>query len=325
MKEDSIFREIYGEYDFIDKKLLTDEEGVDIIVPIFNTNDLFGANLHSWYREIPINRLIVGNAGSTDNSKEILKNFPRVEIIDQSDRHSLGFCIAELISLVETEWFVYLHSDVYLPENWFSHMKKYQNKYDWYECDSKNLILIEYHEKILKNVKRAYSGSQMGRKDAFKKILPSIDDDYLYRNEDMVFQDLIQRNGYKYGRVFDTFHYHQIMNKKGEREPKFKNIMIQRKKDLEWEKMVNDMQARGIIKYCKPKDYLIRSVNISLYNLYQQNKFNIDEFKIWVKENNEIWLKFINFKKLEGKKTVFQKVFYTVKKTFYPIIKKLVK
>ena len=33
----------------------------------------FGSSLYSFYREIPINRLIIGDVGSTDDSLEILK------------------------------------------------------------------------------------------------------------------------------------------------------------------------------------------------------------------------------------------------------------
>ena len=75
---------------------------------------------------------------------------------------------------------------MYLPENWFQNMKKYQKDYDWFECERYNTIIIQYNEPNLKYRERAYSGCQMGRKKAFEYIIPKIDDDYLYRNEDIV-------------------------------------------------------------------------------------------------------------------------------------------
>ncbi|KKL12685.1 hypothetical protein LCGC14_2533300 [marine sediment metagenome] len=83
MGEKSIFKDYYSKVEFIDRKTLVNEEAIDVIVPIINTNALFETNLYSWYREIPINRLFIGFGGGTDNSLEILKKFPRVIIINQ--------------------------------------------------------------------------------------------------------------------------------------------------------------------------------------------------------------------------------------------------
>lgn len=124
---------------------------------------------------------------------------------------------------------------MYLPENWFDKMKKYKDKYDWYECDRRIVTMFEFSDPNLRYLERALSGSQMGRKKAFEKIITKIDDDYLQRNEDIVFQELIKAEGFKYGRIFETFHYHQLMNKKGENEPKIDNIYINRANGKEWE------------------------------------------------------------------------------------------
>ncbi|MFX1443667.1 MAG: methyltransferase domain-containing protein [Promethearchaeota archaeon] len=289
MINESLLERLFQKEEFFDRKTSTSEEGVDVIIPLMNTNILFERSLISFYREIPINRLIIGDAGITDDSLDILKKFPRVKIVEQSKYISLGYCITELISLVETKWFIYLHSDVYLPENWYDNMKKYQNQYDWFECDSTNVVLIEF-KRNLEKIKRAYSGSQMGRTKAFKNIISNIDDDFLYRNEDIIFQELILKEGFKYGRVFDTFHFHQIMNKKGKVEPKYKNVIIERELDEKWEKKTYNMQARGIIKYLLPKPYLIDSVNKALRVLQKHDALNIREFKQWVLKTNKAWL-----------------------------------
>jgi len=296
MDQGTIFDRYHLEKSFFDRFKEDGEEGVDVIMPIFNTNELWGKNLQSFYREIPINRLIIGDGGCTDDSIEIANQFPRVKIIDQSNRNSLGYCIKELIKNVETEWFIYLHADVYLPGDWYDNMVKYQNKYDWFECYRKMTILVEYWAQAENKAVRAYSGSQMGRKKAFKDVLPKIDDDYLYRNEDIIFRGLIEAAGFKYARISDTFHYHQVMNKKGENEPKFKKVMIEKERDEKWEKRTYDMQARGIIKYLQPKKHLIESVNSSIAKLSNLGVLNWPEFKKWVKKTNPVWLKYIRKK-----------------------------
>ncbi len=313
MEENKFFENICKKEEFSDRKTIRNEESVDVIIPVFNTNPLFEKNLYSFYNEIPINRLIIGNGGSTDDSIEIINKFPRVLVVDQSNNRTLGYCIAELISLVETEWFVYLHDDVYLPENWYDNMKKHQNEYDWYECDRWNVVIIGFNVLNVKNRSRPFSGGQMGKKIAFKNIISKINDDYLYRNEDMIFQGLVEAQGYKYGRVLDTYIFHERMNKKGEKNPKFENVIIKRIPDKKLKIRTYNMQVRGIIKYLKPnKRYLVENVNRSIKILMDNNALNLKEFKKWVKLTNESWLKYIRIKD-----SVFSK--------FYKIIIKLLR
>ena len=144
MIDQSIFSKYYSKKNFVDRTELKKEEPIDVIIPLINTNELFEKNLYSFYREIPINRLLIGDGGCTDNSIEIVKKFPRIIIIEQSKYKSLGYCVKELIEQVETEWFVYLHADVYLPENWYDEMKKHQKDYDWFECYRKMTTLVEF-------------------------------------------------------------------------------------------------------------------------------------------------------------------------------------
>jgi len=316
MEKKSFFKKYYHEEEFIDRVQLRNEASVDVIMPIFNTNPLFEKNLKSIYREIPINRLIIGDGGCTDDSLEILNKFPRVMIIDQTKNRTLGYCIAELISHVKTEWFFYFHADVYLPENWYNTMKNYQNKYDWCESDSRIVTMIEYDPNI-KNVKRAYSGSQMGRKKAFTNIISKIDDDFLYRNEDIVFQQLILEDGFKYGRINDTYYYHQVMNKKGEKEPKLRRVSIEKDNDREWEIKTYIMQVKGIIKYSKPRSYLIKAVNKPLRILLQYNAIDIIDFRNWVKNTNESWLKYIVLDDPIAKKIINKLQRTRLFKTFY--------
>jgi len=312
----SIFHKYYHTNKLIDRKTLNDEDGIDVIMPILNTNELFETNLYSFYREIPINRLLIGDGGSTDESIEIAKKFPRVIIFNQKHLKTLGYRLRCLIEKVKTEWFIYLHSDVFLPEGWYDEMRKHQNEYDWYECFRKITILVEYNAHNQNVAKRPYSGSQMGKTEAFKNI--KVDDDYLYRNEDIIFSELIESEGFKYGRISDTFHYHQVMNKRGETEPKFKKVNIEREFDKKWEIETVTIQVKGIIKYLEPKGYLIDAVNLNIATLLNYNALDWKEFKKWVKDTNKDWLKHINRKRyyIRIREVVYSKAKRILKKYF---------
>jgi len=296
MPKKSIFETYYIREEFVDRKVSTEEAGVDVIIPLINTNELWKSNLYSFYREIPINRLLIGDGGCTDNSIEIVKKFPRVEVVDCSKYVSLGYCVKKLMELVETEWFVYLHADVYLPERWYDEMVKHQGRYDWFECYRKVTPLLELWSEEQHKAERAYSGSQMGRIAAFRDVLPEIDDDYLQRNEDIIFMELIQEKGFNYARVNNTFHYHQVMNREGEMEPKYKHFSIGKEKDEEWGIRMGTMYVKGIIKYLGPKPYLVAEVNWSIGRLLTNKALDWASFKHWVRDTNPIWLRHISKK-----------------------------
>lgn len=297
MIKDSIFNIYFNiptnlEDKFLDKN---NYEEVDVIIPIINTNELFERNLFSFYKEIPIKNLLIGNGGCTDESLTVLEKFPRVKIFDHSKMYSQGGSIIDLIKNASTENFIYLHADAFLPEGWFDKMKSKLEFYDWFECPQKLTTMIEFW-----NVKseRSYSGAQMGNRLFFDKIIPIIQDDFLQRNEDIVLAELVESNGGKYGKNEDTFHYHQVMNRRGESEPKFSKVIIEKFNDLDWEKRIYTMQYKGIVKYLNPnKKYLIDEVNNSLIHLNENNALNINEAKLWISQTNPLWIPFIKFKR----------------------------
>jgi hypothetical protein len=291
--EKSIFQKYYSEEPFIDAFLTDKERAIDVIIPVLNTNELWEADLYSFYREIPINRLLIGNGGVTDNTLDVLKAFPRVEIIELKGT-SLGYRIAKLMQQVTTDFFIYLHSDVYLPSGWFDKMYKYKDEYDWFECYRTLTVLVEINSHNQNKEERALSGTQFGKTEKMKSLALKIDDDYSYRQEDIIFAELLKEAGGKYGRISDTFHYHQIMNKVGAEVPNYKSFEIEREENIEVEKMIWNTQARGIIKYLKPKKYLIDMTNKSLYNLDQLNGLDWNEFKSWVKKINPVWLQHVS-------------------------------
>jgi len=293
----SIFNRFYTDNNFSDRFINDKEKAVDVIIPLLNTNELWRTNLLSFFREIPIRKLLIGDGGCTDNSIEIVKSFPRVKILEQQNYKSQGYAIKELMLNVKTDYFIYLHADVYLPDGWFDTMYSFRDKYDWFECHRRFTILFEYLNIGQYGSERAYSGSQFGNSNILKNNIGQIDDDYLQRNEDIIFMELVKQSGGKYGKVSETYHYHQTMNRNGELEPDIKSINISRVKNNQWENKIYNMQYKGIIKYLEPKDYLLHYVFLSILILANNGDFNWREFRKWTKENNSKWLKYITRRK----------------------------
>ncbi|MBU2025305.1 hypothetical protein KJ912_01025 [Patescibacteria group bacterium] len=285
----SIFRRYYSKEKFIDRYLKEPGGAVDVIIPLIHTNELWGKNLISFYREIPINRLLIGDGGCVDNSLKIARKFPRVKIYNHTKYRSLGYSIRKLIEKVETKWFVYLHTDVYLPKGWFKNMNRYRGKYDWFQCRQHITILADY---LLYTSRKALSGSQMGRKAAFRKVLPGVKDDYLYRIEDVILAELVEQNGFRYGKAEDVFHYHQVMNKASRWKRKIRDIIIEKAKDEEQRECI--MQVKATIKYLNPDSEEYRRSALGGINQMQAlGILNRGRLLRWVKKTNPKWLSYV--------------------------------
>lgn len=288
----SVFQEYYQPTAFIDRYADRPDGAVDVIVPIIHTNELWEANLLSIYREIPVHRLLIGDGGCIDNSVEIARKFPRVEVLDHRSFTSLGYSLRKLIEAVQTEWFVYLHSDVYLPPDWFAEMCKHQKEYDWFECRQKLTVLVEY-EYDVEQSDRALSGAQMGRAKTLQQVASRIDDDFLYRNEDMILAGMVREQGYKYGWANDMFHYHQIMYKQSAWARKIKTIAFQLAIERNEEVRTALMQVKGLVKYLDPNVDYVKGILINVNRLQEMGELTWQDFQKWVEETNPSWLPLI--------------------------------
>ena len=287
-KSISIFREYYEDKPFVDRFEMNPRGAIDVIVPVMHTNELWEENLKSFYREIPINRLLIGDGGCIDNSIEIARKFPRVEIHDHRDFKSLGYSIKKLIEASTAEWFVYVHSDAYLPPGWFDAMAKYQGTYDWYGCPMRHTVMVEYD---LDYGERPWAGSQMGRKAAFTPNLHLIDDDYVYRQEDFVWSEVMEKGGFKEGKVPDTFHYHQTMLKHSPWSRSVKSVSFDVDVAPEERTRTWVFQAKGIVKYLRPEgQWAIDDAVESFAQLIDEGTMTRAEYKQWVLETNPAWL-----------------------------------
>lgn len=283
----SIFEEYYSTQSFSDLYLDRPEEGVDVIIPVIHTNELWKNNLISFYREIPIHQLLIGDGGCIDDSIEIVSAFPRVKVLNHRDFVSLGFSIRKLIEAVETDWFIYIHSDAYLPPGWFDAMQKHQPDFDWFGCPMQHTVMAEYN---LDYGIRPWAGSQMGRKKAFEAGLPAIEDDFVYRQEDFIFAEMVKKAGFKEGKVTDTFHYHQTINKASPWARKIKSVRIEVETSKEEDIRTAMTQVKGLVKYLDPDPSQVNGIIANINILEEFGVYSWSEFFEWVKNTNPAWL-----------------------------------
>lgn len=295
MDSTSIFTEYYADTSFVDRFANDPKDAVDVIIPIIHSNELWKANLKSLYREIPINRLLIGDGGCIDDSIKIVKEFPRVQVFNHTEYKSLGYSIKKLIEEVETEWFIYPHSDVYLPEGWFDTMKGHQAQYDWFGCPMRVTVLAEYDH--IDHI-RPYAGSQMGRKAAFVEGLKAVDDDYVYRQEDFVFAQVVENYGGKVGAIEDTFHYHQMMRKDSKFGRKIKGVSFNMELADEEKIREYETQARGVVKYLEPNTFQRTCVEDNVAALIEAKRTTFRQFKQWTRKVNPKWSKHIKYNRI---------------------------
>ncbi|MEM2099558.1 MAG: glycosyltransferase family 2 protein [Candidatus Bathyarchaeia archaeon] len=74
--------------------------------------------VESIFQNVPVNRLIVVDGGSTDGTLELLRKYPEAEIIDDSGG-TRATARQKGIAAVETEWHMHVDSDVILSRDWF--------------------------------------------------------------------------------------------------------------------------------------------------------------------------------------------------------------
>jgi glycosyltransferase involved in cell wall biosynthesis len=97
-------------------------DSIDVVMITKNSEKpLLNMCLKSIYANIPVNRLIVVDGYSTDETVPILKSYSNVEIVQMKGGRALAR--QRGIDEVETEWFAFVDSDVVLCKDWFDKIK----------------------------------------------------------------------------------------------------------------------------------------------------------------------------------------------------------
>lgn len=249
---------------------------IDVICPVYWINNSFLRNVVSWQTELPFRKIFLG----INNSKLPMDSVnPSIEVIDQTHLRTLGACLVDLMKRVETEWFAFIHADVWVIPESFKRMNNIIDK-NMGIMESEHIHLEDGVPKYYNYFKesRAYSGFQLIRKKAIESILDKIEDDYVYRNEDLIFQNVCNANGYGYAKT-RIKHLHQV-SKNG------KNTFS--------EKEIHDMQWKGLVKYSPLQNNFMTKLIIGSIK-HNVINFNLKKETVvkFINKNNPMWINVI--------------------------------
>jgi glycosyltransferase involved in cell wall biosynthesis len=99
---------------------------VDVVILTKNSERLLRECIDSVYRNVPVNRLIVVDGYSTDNTVQIVKEFQQRhgDVVLVQEKGTRGSARQEAMDMVKSDWFMFVDSDVVLSENWFAEAEK---------------------------------------------------------------------------------------------------------------------------------------------------------------------------------------------------------
>lgn len=96
-------------------------EKADVVIITLNSDRMLHKCVESVYKNVPVNRLIAVDGGSSDQTIPILKAFNdkyhNVKIIVEKGTRATAR--QKGIENVESDWFIFVDSDVVLSKNWF--------------------------------------------------------------------------------------------------------------------------------------------------------------------------------------------------------------
>jgi len=188
---------------------------VDVIVLTKNSEETLAECFKAIYRNVPVNRLIVVDGYSTDNTLKVVERFGKKyrNIVLLMDKGTRGKARQKAIDVVTSEWFMFVDSDVILCNKWLEKAKRIIRPdvgAIWgVEIWSvlRNVNLLKMFERITMKIFRKRGGTHdlLVRKDAVKgiNIPPSL---HVY--EDAYIKSWICNNGYKVISTYEPYCIH---------------------------------------------------------------------------------------------------------------------
>jgi glycosyltransferase involved in cell wall biosynthesis len=174
-------------------------EKFDVCIPTLNSGKTLEACLKAIKEVIPVNKIIIADGYSTDNTIEIAKKFG-CEIF-QTNR-SLGEVREILIKRVKTKWFFFIDADIVVNKKWFYTLIINKNeKLGAVQGFGLPKGLISFLRKLLLFIKvkfglkqRGFTSNTLVRKEAVSGIkLPK-----RKRLEDIYLQEEVEKRGYEW-------------------------------------------------------------------------------------------------------------------------------
>ncbi|HLN46419.1 MAG: glycosyltransferase family 2 protein [Chloroflexota bacterium] len=190
-------------------------ERIDVVVLTKNSERMLQECLESIYETVPVNRLIIVDGYSTDETLKIVDAFQEKyrNIITAMDNGTRGSARLKGIRLVETDWFLFVDSDVTLCNGWFVKAKRLVNKdigavWGTEVWDGiQNSVVLQLFLKITRRIFDLRGGTHdlLVRREAVKDIkIPR----NLHVFEDAFIKDWITKKGYKLIATYDPYCIH---------------------------------------------------------------------------------------------------------------------
>lgn len=178
---------------------------IDVVILTKNSEYILERCLTSIYRNVPVNNLIVVDGFSKDNTINILERFHRkyenVRILYDNGTRATARELG--IKNTETDWFIFVDSDVVICKDWFTKASKHMNDNVGAIWGLNIDVIQDFHSHLFYRLfmhvaKEAFKirggmHDTLIRRDAVKDIkIPS----YLHTYEDSYIVNWIKRNGY---------------------------------------------------------------------------------------------------------------------------------
>jgi glycosyltransferase involved in cell wall biosynthesis len=188
---------------------------IDVVVLTKNSERLLTECLASIYENLPVNKLIVVDGYSTDSTLEIVKevqgSYGNVILIQ--DEGTRGSARQKAISEVETDWFIFVDSDVILCSGWFAKAEKLMkgNVGAIWGMEIWSVLrdsrILKLFERVTMKIfeKRGGTHDLLVRRKAIEGIhIPF----HLHTYEDSYIKSWICQNGYKTIPVYEPYCIH---------------------------------------------------------------------------------------------------------------------
>lgn len=185
------------------------DENVDVIMRTKNSTLMLKECLESICAEIPVRRIIIVDAGSTDQTKEIALSYENVEFHMRPDLN-LGQATHFGFSKAQTEWVAVIDSDIILRKGWFNGMKKYMEDTDAVEGSR-----IDHYSFDVQKDARAYNGGGFGQTLLKREPVLQMDIDVPF-GEDTIIKYNFDKQGKRWKKVpnFLADHYTKMESTK---------------------------------------------------------------------------------------------------------------
>jgi glycosyltransferase involved in cell wall biosynthesis len=188
---------------------------VDVVIITKNSEHMLSECLKSVYKNVPVNRLIVVDGGSTDKTLAIMREFQKKHgnILVLQDRGTRATARQKGIDQVKTEWFMFVDSDAVLCKDWFKKAEKHlgQNVGAIWGIEVwstiQNPVLLKTFLWITRKIFDLRGGTHdtLIRTDLVKDIeIPK----FLHVFEDAYIKDWITQKGYKLIACYNPYCLH---------------------------------------------------------------------------------------------------------------------